>query len=226
MGETLISDNGGISFSNPTFGAYAGEVRVGGYGVGGGSSSWVNRALEIINKVSTVIGSNASLINQAIKRTPDIGYIVAYSPKLMKVSKVVGFLGTPGDIVSILCASVYAGVNWDNSIIRGPDAWSYKSFSSAGLGVGWISASAMAVGYKYYYIGDINHLSMKTFEKWGNNISISADVGFAIGLNISWVENTDFPGEYLIGVGFGGGIGVGPTMFSGQYTRQFNYIHW
>jgi len=59
---------------------------------GGGSSSWVINALETINKVSTVVGSNAGIIKETIRITPNIGYIIAYSPKLMKASKVVGFL--------------------------------------------------------------------------------------------------------------------------------------
>ncbi|WP_019037735.1 DUF6443 domain-containing protein [Psychroflexus tropicus] len=111
-------------------------------------------------------------------------------------------------------------------ISRGPDIGNYKNFTSLGLGAGWISASAMAVGYKYYYFGDVRNFSMKTLEGWGNNLSLSADAGAAVGLNMSWVENPNAPGEYLIGVGAGLGVGVGPTIISGQYTRQMNEIHW
>ncbi len=111
-------------------------------------------------------------------------------------------------------------------IVRGPDAFNTKGFTSAGLGVGWVSSSATLVGYVYYYLGDINNFSMKTFEGWGNNINVSGGEGFTIGMNISWVENPNAKDEYLIGVGFGGGFGVSPTLFSGQYTRQFNRIYW
>ena len=111
-------------------------------------------------------------------------------------------------------------------IIRGHDAFNAKGFSSAGVGGGWVSASAMVVGYAYYYFGNINNFSMKTFEGWGNNVNISGDIGFAVGINVSWVENPNAKGEYLIGVGFGGGIGISPTEISGQYTRQLNYIFW
>ena len=116
---------------------------------------------------------------------------------------------------------------WGGIVItRGPDSWNYKNFSSAGVGAGWVSSSAMGLGYKYYYIGDINNFSMKTFEGWGNNLSVSADVGVAVGVNVSWVENPNAPGEYLIGVGAGVGVGVGPTVVSGQYTRQMTHIYW
>jgi RHS repeat-associated protein len=111
-------------------------------------------------------------------------------------------------------------------ITRGPDKWNYKNFSSAGVGGGWISASAMGVGYAYFYTGDVNNFSMKTFEGWGNNLNVSADIGFAVGENVSWVENPNARGEFLIGLGLGAGFGVGPTFISGQYTRQMTHIYW
>ena len=110
-------------------------------------------------------------------------------------------------------------------ITRGPDKWTYKNFTSTGLGYGWFSASAMAVGYKYYYTGNINNFRMELFEGWGNNLSLSADVGPAVGINVSWVMNPNAKGEFLIGVGAGVGIGVGSPV-SGQYTRQYNHIYW
>ena len=39
---------------------------------------------------------------------------------------------------------------------------------------------------------------MKTFEGWGNNVSVSVGEVFSLGLNVGWVENRDYPGEYLL----------------------------
>ena len=111
-------------------------------------------------------------------------------------------------------------------VTRGPDKWKFKSFTAGGAGAGWVSANAMGLGYTYYYTGDVNNFSMKTFEGWGNNVSVTGDAVLAVGVNISWVENPNAPGEYLIGIGGALGVGIGPTVVSGQYTRQFTHIFW
>ncbi|MDE5418452.1 DUF6443 domain-containing protein [Labilibaculum sp. DW002] len=109
-------------------------------------------------------------------------------------------------------------------ITRGPDMLHYNNFVSGGLGAGWVSVSLMGVANKYYYLGDINNFGMETFAGWGNNVSGTIDAGIALGLNASWVENPKAPGEYLIGVGGGAGVGIGPTIISGQYTYQYTHI--
>jgi len=39
-------------------------------------------------------------------------------------------------------------------ILKGQNAFSYHNFSSAGLGVGWLSASASMISTYYYYYGN------------------------------------------------------------------------
>ncbi len=177
------------------------------------SSVWLSEAMVVGERSrGDESGSGGEVVPGWVTNTINKTIPVAYSFELTGATEAVGASS----------ASPWGGI----LTIRGPDAWNYKNFTSAGLGAGWVSASALAVGYKYYYFGDINNLKMDVFESWGNNISVSADVGFAVGLNISWVENPNVNGEYLIGVGVGAGVGVGPTIVSGQYTRQFNHIHW
>ncbi len=81
----------------------------------GGSSSWMNAVLEIVNKVSTFVGSVASITQQTIKKIPNVGYVVAYNSSLMKASKIICFLGPAGDAVSISSAIIYLKVNWNTA---------------------------------------------------------------------------------------------------------------
>ncbi|PKG42682.1 hypothetical protein CXF67_08955 [Psychroflexus sp. MES1-P1E] len=177
----------------------------------------------LFQKISSSLSEDVGLSNDAINslgnKIPD--YVikailstkpVAYSLELTGASEAIGASSM----------SPWGGV----FITAGPDIGKYKNFTSLGLGAGWISSSAMAVGYKYYYLGNVRNFSMETVEGWGNNLSLSGGAGAAVGLNLSWVENQKAPGEYLIGIGGGLGVGVGPTIISGQATRQMNKIHW
>ena len=104
-------------------------------------------------------------------------------------------------------------------ILRGKDRFKVKGFSSAGLGVGILEISATVTGTTYFYSGNIENFDHKIFEGTSYDIEVTAGEVIVGGAIVTYTENINHPGEYLIGIGGSLGFGVG-TPISGNVTWQ------
>ena len=107
-------------------------------------------------------------------------------------------------------------------ITAGPDAGTLVGFSSTGVGIGSLSASLMITGMKYFYTGDSRNMNKHIFEGKGWSTSLSGGDGIDFGVSISWMENSKAKGDYLVGYGFG--VGIGLPGISGQITWTYTKI--
>ncbi len=101
-------------------------------------------------------------------------------------------------------------------IVEGPDKYEYYNFSSAGIGGGWVGAGLEGSLTAYYYIGDINNLTIDSFKDGAINGNFSVGEVLTVGENYS--VSKDGNGGLLIGVSITGGVGVSISPVSGQIT--------
>jgi RHS repeat-associated protein len=95
-------------------------------------------------------------------------------------------------------------------MLQGRDAFELVGYSAAGFGYGLLGASATLTTMNYYYYGDIKNFDKYTFSGWSSNVNVGGGEFLQGGFSVSWLR--DEHGGYLIGVGYGGGVGAPPGV--------------
>jgi hypothetical protein len=110
-------------------------------------------------------------------------------------------------------------------VIRGPDRYKIRGFTSVGVGGGWLSVSATSHSIYYFYYGDIKNFDLTVFEGSAIDVEVTGGKGLVAGGIISVTPNRRVQGEYLIGIGAVGGFGAGSPV-SGSITWQQTKLWW
>lgn len=97
-----------------------------------------------------------------------------------------------------------------------------------------MDASITIEGTNYYYSGAENNLKAGHFSGVRREANFSMDVGFSAGVNAIYAPNVDGKGNFIVGIGPSVGVGVSPTLYSGNLNwgasgtdlrKTRSYIH-
>jgi hypothetical protein len=102
-------------------------------------------------------------------------------------------------------------------ILQGPDQFKSFGFTSMGAGAGWVGADGSITKTYFFYTGDTKNFNKSSLNGFSAEFSLSGGGGgLSVGYNVS-VAIDDY-GQYIIGIGPSGGVGIAPTLITGQYT--------